>query len=485
MKHRSPLFLIAIPALALVAVACGRSSEDPAGSTVSNSVRAQVLTVAQNTGEAGYTVTGSVKAQFNATLSSKVTGKVVSVSVREGDSIRKGQALISLDARELDAAVNMAGAGYHSSLVGVASAKTAAAMEQKTSVARIAQAEAQVRQAEAAIASAEARRDLALAGPRPQEVAQTHIAVVQAESNVKVAKLQLDRATILVQEGALARRELELAQNRYDLAKGQYDSAIQAEKIAQEGTRTEEIRAAQEGVRLANAALKEARAGVLQAKAAAMQVDVRQRDIEVANAQVQQASAAVQSAQVSRSYAVVTAPFAGRVVQRLADPGSMAAMGVPLLGVEGGEFRLEAIVPENLVKTLSVGTTAPIEIGGKKLNGKVVEIVPQGDAFSHSFVVKFALPPSSHIKSGMFGKARIPAGSVRRVLIPAAATWEREGLTYVFVVNAEGIARLRIVTLGEVFEGQVEVLSGLNPGEKIVVGNRDEVADGSRVEAIS
>ena len=448
-------------------------------------VRAEVQTVAETKEAGSYVASGTVKARLNATLASKVMGRVVSIAVVEGDPITKGQLLVSLDSRELQAGVKVAAAGYHGALVGVDNASTSAQMETQTSRARIAQAESQVSQARAALASAEARRDLTLAGPRTQEVSQSHLAVVQTESSVQLAKRELERTAKLVEEGALARRELDLAQNRYDVAKGQFDFAIQTESMAREGSRTQEIRAARDAVTQATGALKQAQAVVAQARAAAMLIAVRRKEVEVAKAQVQEASATMQSAQVSLSYAQVPAPFDGRVVQRLVDPGSMASPGVSLLEVEGGEYRLEAVVPENILRSASVGVFADVRIealSGQALSGRIVEVVPKADAATHSFIVKIALPKNRSIKSGMYGKVTIRTGSVTRTLIPQSATWEREGLSYVFALNAEGIARIRIVTLGERHDDKIEVLSGLTVGDRIVIGNRDAVSDGCKVE---
>ncbi len=477
--------ILALAAFALTIAGCGKAEEPKAASAPPHSVKANVLTVDSESSSSGYVVTGTVQSVYNSTLSSKVMGRVVAVHVREGDSVKRGQLLVSIDSRELQAAANVAGANYHASVVGVGSAKTAVTIEDETSKARVVQAESAVQQAQAAVAAAEAKRDLVLAGPRTQEVAQSHIAVVQAESTMKFAKVELDRATSLFEAGVLPRRELDVAQNRYDLAKGQYDGAVQSEMIAREGSRTQEVRAAQENVAQAKASLKQAQAGVVQARAAALQVQMRRKEVEVANAQVQQASAMVQSARVSLSYGQVLAPFDGRIVKRLVDPGAMASPGVPLIEVQGGDYRLEATVPERIMKSLRVGTTAPIHIDslvGGSMEGQVVEIVPQGDPLSHSFVVKFSLGVTPGLKAGMFGKATIRTGTEKGIAIPATATWERDGLQYVYAVNPQGIARLRIVTLGELVGDRVQVLSGLNVGDRIVESPRDGVVDGDQVE---
>ncbi len=480
------LGMVVPAAVAMGMAGCTRSEPSPRQEEPPKVVGAQVLEIGNRSAAGRYPVSGTIKSVLNATLSSKVMGRVVEVAVREGDEIRQGQSLVRIDSRELASAVEMADASYRASVVGVGSARTAAAMESKSSTARIVQAESQVAQARAALAGAEARRDLARAGSRTQEVAQAQISVAQADSSLKLAKLELDRTARLVQEGALARRELDLAQNRYELAEGNLAAAKQAESTAREGSRVQEIRAAEQAVEQATASLRQARAGVLQARAASMQVDVRRKDIELANAQTQQSAAAARAARVGLSYGVVASPFNGRVVGRLVDPGSMASPGVPLLLVEGGVYRLEAVVPERLLAGLSKGTTASVEIDalpGRTISGTVSEIVPQGDPASHSFLVKYSLSPAPGIRSGMFGRAFLRTAATNRVLIPKSATWLREGLNYVFALNKEGIARLRIVTLGGAFDDQVEVLSGLGNGDRIVVGDRSKIEDGVKVEA--
>ena len=69
--------------------------------------------------------------------------------------------------------------------------------------------------------------------------------------------------------------------------------------------------------------------------------------------------------------------------------------------------------------------------------------------------------------AGMFGRARIATGAEKALLVPESAVTEREGLHYMTVVDAKGAPHLRLVTVGEARDGRVQVLSGLNAGEKI------------------
>lgn len=413
-------------------------------------------------------------------------GRVTAVMVREGDRVRKGQLLMTIDARELNAAVASARANLNATRVGVGSAKTAVDIEEKTSRARIEQAEARLALAKSLLVAAQVNLDLVKAGPRSQEVTQSHIAVVQAESSLKFAKTELDRTRSLVEEGALARRELDVAQNRYDLAKGNYDAAVQSESIAREGSRSQQIRSATEAVSQGKAGVQQAESGLKQATAAALQVQLRRKDVEVANAQVQQAEAAANSSQVHLSYSKLYAPFDGVVVSRLVDPGTMATPGAPLISIQGGGLFFVADVPDSLLSYLAVGTTSEINLGKENFSvrGEVVEVVPQGDVSTHSFKVKFGLESDPNARPGQFGRAEIRVGTRAGLPIPSSATWERDGLSYVYVVDEESIAHLRIVTTASALNGTVTVLSGLKPGERIVESNPSAVHHGAKVEAL-
>jgi RND family efflux transporter MFP subunit len=445
----------------------------------------EVLTVHRSSIPNLFEATGSIKARFNATLSSKVMARVASVFAQEGDSVRKGQVLVELDGRELDAGVQMAQANLKASSVGVDNARITREMEEKTSAARIAQAEAAVQQSRAALSAAQSKLDLVLAGPRSQERTQAHLAVVQAESTLKLAKTQLDRISSLVTQGALPKKNLDDAQAAFEVAQAQRDTAVQSEKIAQEGSRSEEIAAARQGVSLAQAGVRQELANVTQAKAAAMQARVRAEEIRAARAQVSQSAAALRSARVSLGYATVSAPFDGWIVQRTVDPGAMATPGSSLMAIEGGDLRLETIVPEGVLSHVRKGARvrARIDALDRELEATVSEILPQGDAASHTFVIKLLLPPAASIRSGMFGRAFFTTGRRTSLEVPAASVWIREGLNYVFVVNSEGIARLRIVTTGETRDDRVEVLSGLSPGDKVVGRGRESISDGVKVRA--
>jgi multidrug efflux pump subunit AcrA (membrane-fusion protein) len=109
-------------------------------------------------------------------------------------------------------------------------------------------------------------------------------------------------------------------------------------------------------------------------------------------------------------------------------------------------------------------------------------VVPLVDAASRSYIVKVVLPSCAGLRSGMFGRAWFPLGARKVMALPAAALIDRGQLQSVFVADGE-TARTRLVTAGEKANGQVEILSGLGTGERVVVPIPPGLVDGARVEA--
>ncbi|MDR3723414.1 MAG: efflux RND transporter periplasmic adaptor subunit [Terracidiphilus sp.] len=215
------------------------------------------------------------------------------------------------------------------------------------------------------------------------------------------------------------------------------------------------------------------RAEAAQAQAAAMKAQ--------ANAmRAQQAGA-----RTMLGYARITAPFAGVVTARMIDPGALAAPGVPLLQIDSaGPLELQTTVPESAIGGLRKGIKLAVTVdsfAGESFSGTVAEIVPAADPMTHSFQVKVALPASKALRAGLSASAAIPNGMKQAVLAPRTAIVMRGSLASAYVLDANGIALLRYVTLGEAHGDKVEVLSGLNGGDRLVDSPADRDLAGKRI----
>jgi RND family efflux transporter MFP subunit len=206
---------------------------------------------------------------------------------------------------------------------------------------------------------------------------------------------------------------------------------------------------------------------------------------DMARAGQAQADAALTQARTLLGYSRIRAPFAGVVTEKKADPGTLASPGMPIFTLEDTRnYRLEATVDETELRFVHIGQATPVTIdalGYVQFSGKVVQIVPAADPASRSFLVKVELPADARLRSGLFGRARFARGERSAVLIPRTSLVERGQLQGIFVLDANQIAGLRYVTLGKSAGEQIEVLSGLQDGEKLVAAPGDRELGGKRI----
>jgi len=172
------------------------------------------------------------------------------------------------------------------------------------------------------------------------------------------------------------------------------------------------------------------------------------------------------------SYSKLAAPIAGRIVERLGDPGDTAIQGEPLLRMyDPATLRLEANVRESVASKLAKNQLLMAEIDALKKKYSVVvdEIVPSADPGSRSFLVKVSLTDGTGLYPGMFGRLMIPIGEVEKIYIPIEAVTHVGQLDFVIVDTEQGAVR-RYVRLGESgSDDRIEVISGLTAGETVLI----------------
>jgi RND family efflux transporter MFP subunit len=178
------------------------------------------------------------------------------------------------------------------------------------------------------------------------------------------------------------------------------------------------------------------------------------------------AEATLREVESAAGYARIAAPFDGVVVARSVDPGDLAAPGQPLLVLESTGARDAVIaVPADVAADLRVGSTVTVQgPDGRTTEGRVRVIAGGADPVTRTVEARVAVP--ADWPTGISVTALVPAGTRAAVAIPATAVVRRGQLTGVKVLTAEGTT-LRWVRLGRTVGARVEVLSGLEPGERI------------------
>ena len=376
-----PYFLF-LPIPLFLLTSCGDEPARRAAQPQAPPVVVRTAVIATQDWPASYEATGTVRARTTATISSKVMGYVQQVNVRVGDHVRQGQALITLDARDLDVSLRRAEAGR-------------------------AEVESAIPELENATAAAKANLDL--------------------------AQTTFQRMQELAAKKSISNQELDEASARLKAAQANYE-------------------------------MMRSRRAQVSSKTAVVEQEVR-------------------AAGIMRDYAQLAAPFSGVVITRTVEPGNLATPGSPLLTLEqDGLYRLEASVDESKLANVRVGQAVEAVLeADRKLSARVSEIVPSVDSASRSYMVKLDLPAAPRLRTGMFGRAIFPLGMQKVVAVPLAALMERGQLQSVFVAE-DGVAHTRLVTTGRRTKDAVEVLSGLNAGEKVVLPVPVGLQDGARVE---
>lgn len=371
---------------------------------------------------------GSVTSIRDSKIGSKLSGRVAAVLVEEGQRVGVGAPLLRLDTADLAA---------------------------------------QEAQAEANVAAARANLTRVLTGARPEERQQSANSVSQAEAALRSARASLElaqanagRMRSLKQQGAVSQQDLDTAETQAQVAQAQVIQAQAAYDSARQGWTI-------------------------------MDVGARQEDIQQARAQLAQAEAGLAAIRVQLHDSTVYAPFAGTITQRSVEPGEIVSpaagsVQTPLLVLsQVDDVYVEFVVPAQHRAELAPGQAAQMNIDGlpgQTFEGRVEEIRPAADVASRTFGVKVRVPnPQGILRPGMFARGAIVVGVWHNVLqIPEAAVVTATSGPIVFVVR-DGRAIRQRVALGGHHDGMVEVTSGLDDGDTVVVQGQDALTDNQPV----
>ena len=309
-----------------------------------------------------------------------------------------------------------------------------------------------VDQAEAAVATAKACLAKVLAGTRKEKIDQAEAALAQAEANVDICKITFERMGNLLKDRSISQAKYDEAKARYEVSMAQYKCAQAHLEMAKTGATRE--------------------------------------DIDIARTQVRQAKAALASARRQFQNATITSPITGVVVHKNVEPGEVVSPpmmpGKPLLDVvDMSCLKTIVNISENRVKTVRLGQEAIITLDGfpgETFPGKVSRISPVVNTQSRTFKAEIMIKnPDNRLKPGMFARVKlILAKRTDIVKMPLEAVTEGEEGKAVFL-EVNGTAKLRPITLGISDGVYVEVTSGVNAGENIIVKGNLGLEDGDKV----
>lgn len=254
---------------------------------------------------------------------------------------------------------------------------------------------------------------------------------------------------------------------------------------------------AEAGLRLARAQRLQNQADLARMKlllerdyAPKQQVDKLATSLEVARAMERQASEAVELARLQCARTLVRAPFAGSVSQRLADEGTTALaqpQTVVLVLQETATLEARVAIPEAQLSLVHPGDKATLRVQGLEapVETEVFAVADSIDPTTRTYLVRMLVPNEDRtLKAGVFARVDIVARSLSdALLVPREAVRTEDGESRVYSIE-NGVAVAVPVRLGVVTEETVQVLSGLEAGDEIIVGDSARsVAPGMRVRA--
>ncbi|MGE5676686.1 MAG: efflux RND transporter periplasmic adaptor subunit [Pseudomonadota bacterium] len=387
MIRMSKRITAAAAAALMVLSLAGCASSETAGASVIN-----IKTVAaeKHKLEASLDLAGVLVPSQTINIVSKLSGQVTELSHNIGDKVEKGEVLVKLETKSLNA--------------------------------QLLQAEAGLQSAQAAVKSAENQAAL-------------------AAITLDIAQKAYDNIKVLYDGGAASQSQMDDAKNKLDQAMRQYENATGSVK------------------------------------------DQAQASISTANANIN-------SVRVQIENSVIKSPISGIVVNKNINVGEIASptSAAPIMTIaDTSVLKLKGTVGQEMLPLLSVGREIDVIVdiySDKIIKGKIESIGPMAVSTGALFPIEISIENNDGIEAGLSAHASIGLSEEKGVVVPIASVVQNDGKSYVYVIK-DNMASKRIVTLGLKNDKEIEVLQGLEPGEKVAATNVNSLFDGLAVNEIN
>lgn len=436
-------------------------------------------------------LSGTLQPYDETIVSFEVGGRILDMSAKIGDPIRKGTVLARLDQTDYQLQVDQANKAVLEAQAAIKSADAAivsADVGVQSADAGIQSAEANIKIANSRIHSAQASLDKLNRGAREQEKVQARLAVERAKENYKKISADAQRIKALYEEGLVSKQEYEAVQLQLSNAQKDVINAEQSLSLLLEG-------ATQEERNQVAASLEEARAGKEQAEAAKGQAIASREGAlaskneamaarERAVATYEQALVAKRIAEVTLSKTVLKSPISGVVLEKFVSDGQMVNAGSSIYRL-GRIDQLKVLlpVPDKEIKEWKVGQKVKLTLYGKSRKGTVNKIYPRTNANTGTISVEVVVPNDKlDWLPGQVVKASRISSDNNGILIPVEAVISNGDKPYVFkVVNGKAVKTF--VEIGQLIDNKIHIVHGLEEGDKVVVRGAELLFNGDSVKA--
>lgn len=211
--------------------------------------------------------------------------------------------------------------------------------------------------------------------------------------------------------------------------------------------------------------------------------------LESAEAQLNQAYAGYTQARTTRDNAWIAAPFSGIVGRVWARAGNMSG-STPLLSISGNSGVIaRVLLPESDIFSLEVGQAAYVTVPAidqQSIPGVVTAVSPTVDPVSGQVSAEVHFDdPENLLRPGLSGRVSIITESITDALVLPVNVLRRTRSGYQVAVVVDGRADLREITTGLISHGEVQIISGVEPGDKVIVLGQNSVIQNGSVEVVN
>lgn len=442
---------------------------------------------------------GSAEAPIGVKIAPKITGRIMTLDLHEGDRVKKGQVLVRIDSSDVEAAVQQQMAAVAEAQYRLAQAQIA---QNPTDVG----INSQIIQQKSNVASAKADYNQVKTSYAAQ-IAATNANITDASSKIENAKATLrsaqanldnaqtkhDRIVSLYKKGFIAAQDVDDAKavvavqkSQVEIAQGQINSATAQREALQQQLNIVKAKEKSD-IAASKAKLAQATASLEYAQANTSQKSAYRQSIAALKASVAAAQASLRSAEAKRNDTVLVCPLDGYVTGRYSDPGAIASPSQPVLEVQFvKQIWVTLPVPEEVCAKIHIGQPAKLVFDtfpGRTFSASIVQINPSANVQNRQFTVRAILSNSDNLlKPGMFAHASIETDRIRNaVVVPREAVQrDREG-TFMMTVGPDRKAKRIPVTPQAEDDKFVSIGDALRPGQKVIVMSAMPVKDGQTV----
>ncbi|KKD54596.1 efflux RND transporter periplasmic adaptor subunit [Paenibacillus polymyxa] len=461
-KQRAIIMLTLSMSLAIAG--CSTEKKDAASGSSAQPTVVRTTIVKNTPLHTAYDLSGTLQAYEERTLAFQNGGIVAGAEVTTGTLVQKGAIIARLDDADYRLQVAQATASIQEALAGIDNAQ-----------ANLQAAASAIQSADAGITSARANVSKANKGARAQEKQQAQITVDKAQSAYNKARTDSERTQKLFEAGAATASDNENARLNATAALQNLEQAKASLSLLLEGATAEEHQSVQ-------ASFQDAIAGKTKALAASEQAEASQKQ---ARANYEKALVAKDQAELALSRTRLTSPVNGVILDKIVNTGDLVASGQAVYRI-GSTDRLKVLlpVPDSEIKDWKKGQQVKVALYDETRHGMVSNIYPSTSTDTGRVNVEIIIAnPQRDWLPGQVIKAAHQVTDKNGILVPAEAVINTGSKPFIFK-DIQGKAVRTPVELGnQVVDNQLQIVSGLREGERIVIKGAESLFDGNAIQS--